>query len=309
MDNKILLSLCIPTYGVIEWVFPVLDSIYQQDVDLNLFEVVVTDNGKNQDFEEEIKYYIQKYKNLKYIKTNSYLFLNEIDAYKNASGIFVKFINHRTKLINGSINYFINFVKENEKEKPIIYFSNGALNNRKIKILNNFDEYIKELAIFSSWSTGMSFWKDHFDQINLECSFNELFPHTNILFDRKDEKKYIIDDNILLDEITLSHKNKGKYDVFYAFSVEFVDLILSLYKDKNISYSTFKHLKTQILYFVSDLYYDFVLRKKPCSYDVTNFENAINVFYSKKLVKKRVKFIFIKRLKNKIFRKRKNVKE
>ena len=28
-----LLSLCIPTYGVSEWVFPVLDSIYNQKID------------------------------------------------------------------------------------------------------------------------------------------------------------------------------------------------------------------------------------------------------------------------------------
>ena len=122
-------------------------------------------------------------------------------------------------------------------------------------------------------------------------------------------KKYIIDDSFLLDEICLSHKNKGKYDVFYAFSVEFVDLILGLYKDKNISYSTFKHLKKEILYFVSDLYFDFVLRKKPCSYDITNFEKTINVFYSKKLVKKRLKVIFLKRLKNKILKKIKSFKE
>ncbi|MCR5757842.1 MAG: hypothetical protein K6F95_08040 [Selenomonas sp.] len=38
-----LLSLCIPTNGIIELVFPVLDSIYAQGEDESLFEVVVCD--------------------------------------------------------------------------------------------------------------------------------------------------------------------------------------------------------------------------------------------------------------------------
>ena len=45
-----LVSLCLPTNGVTEWVLPVLDSIYDQGVSPELFEVIVTDNGKNEAF-------------------------------------------------------------------------------------------------------------------------------------------------------------------------------------------------------------------------------------------------------------------
>ena len=57
MINYPLLSLCIPTYGVSEWVFPVLESIYNQAKDLTMFEVVVTDNGNNASFKEKIREY------------------------------------------------------------------------------------------------------------------------------------------------------------------------------------------------------------------------------------------------------------
>ena len=36
--NKPLISLCMPTNGVIDWVFPVLESIYNQKVNNELFE-------------------------------------------------------------------------------------------------------------------------------------------------------------------------------------------------------------------------------------------------------------------------------
>ena len=45
MEQRPLLSLCIATNGVSEWVFPVLDSIYSQEVDQSLYEVVVTDKS------------------------------------------------------------------------------------------------------------------------------------------------------------------------------------------------------------------------------------------------------------------------
>ena len=52
-----LISLCIPTNGIIEWVFPVLDSISAQKVDEQLFEVIVTDNGTNIDFYNQMLKY------------------------------------------------------------------------------------------------------------------------------------------------------------------------------------------------------------------------------------------------------------
>ena len=104
-----LLSLCIPTYGVIEWIFPVLDSIYNQGVDEELFEVVITDNGKNEEFKHLINDYKNKHINLIYKETDAYSFLNEIESYKIASGDFIKFINHRTLMVEGSINYLSDF--------------------------------------------------------------------------------------------------------------------------------------------------------------------------------------------------------
>ena len=74
--NK-LLSLCIPTYGVIEWIFPVLDSIYDQSSELeDYFEVVVTNNGNKAEFERLILEYCDKHRNLKYKKTYFSGFLN-----------------------------------------------------------------------------------------------------------------------------------------------------------------------------------------------------------------------------------------
>ena len=55
MKNKPIVSLCIPTYGMPEWVIPALESIYNQNEDESLFEVIVCDNKKDSELEKAVE--------------------------------------------------------------------------------------------------------------------------------------------------------------------------------------------------------------------------------------------------------------
>ena len=92
--NEPVISLCLPTNGIIEWVFPVLDSIYDQEVDEELFEVIVTNNGDDMRFHEKMEMYANQHKNLIYKKTDAYLFHNQLEALSLACDSFFKFVNH-----------------------------------------------------------------------------------------------------------------------------------------------------------------------------------------------------------------------
>ena len=110
--KKPIVSLCIPTNGVIEWVFPVLESISKQGVDSELFEVVVTDNGNNIMFKNKMKEYVRLHNNIIYEETNALPFLNEIESYKKASGELIKFVNHRTLLSAGALKRMIDYAEK-----------------------------------------------------------------------------------------------------------------------------------------------------------------------------------------------------
>ncbi|WP_022932658.1 glycosyltransferase family A protein [Treponema bryantii] len=282
-----LLSICIPTNGIIELIFPVLDSIYaQNDVEQNLFEVVVMDNGENSEFKTKIKDFANKHSNLVYKETDYKGFLNESESYKVAQGIFIKFINHRTKLFPGAIQYFIDFIRNNETEKPCVYFSNGVIKQIKgVAEYSDFDSYVKNLRVWSSWSTGMGFWKEDFDRIPKDAEFNELYPHTTILFNEKKKSKYIIDNTVLLDEIPVSHANKGRYNLFYAFGIEYPGILSDLLRSNSISKKTFLSVKKENQKFLIGLYLDFVILKHPCSYDLSERKESLNVFYNYNKIK------------------------
>jgi len=296
-----LVSLCIPTNGVIEWIFPVLDSIYAQNIDNDLFEVNVCDNGNNELFQTKINEYCSKYNNIYYKRTDKPLFLSEPEAYKMASGKFIKFINHRTKLRLGSLQYFIDYAKkyENEIEPPIIYFSNNTLQmERSITRYEEFSDFVRGLKIYGTWSTGMAIWKRDFDRILSNEKYNELFPHTNILF-RERNRTYIIDDKKLMDELPSGHKSKGEYDLFYAFGVEWLFILINLMRDGSISMQDFIYLKNETLKFCINLAINFIIYKYPCSYDVSSFEESMQVFYDLDDVKSKMFMEVTRRVKNK----------
>ena len=288
--SKPIVSLCMPTNGVIDWVFPVLDSIYNQNVDIDLFEVVITDNGNNAEFKKSIKGYLQTHTNIVYVETQALPFLNEIESYKRASGELIKFVNHRTKLVEGTLQRMIDYVEDNRDIKPVTYFSNGVLKMSKDKhAYASFDEFVKNLSYWSSWSTGMTIWKSDFDKLPEDVSeFNELFPHTNVLFDVRDRGKYVIDNSVVFDEIPQGKKPKGNYDLYYAFGVDYPRIIENLLKDGSITGKSYKHVLDKNLEFVASLYWQYNIKKDYCSYDLSGLEDMFGKYYSRADLNKKV---------------------
>lgn len=283
--GQYLLSLCIPTNGVSEWIFPVLDSIYSQNVSMDLFEVVVTDNGVNIDFQKKMEEYAIYKSNLLYFKTKADGFLNQIESFRHANGIYLKFINHRMILKNGSLQYLLNFVRDNRDEKPVAFFlnSSGKETNKNIEC-KTFDRFVYHLSFWSSWSGGLGCWKEDFLNVSDNIEYNSLFPHTTILFNERDKSKYFIDNTHLMEELPVGNIPKGKYNLFYAFAVEYPSIILNLLKDGDICIDTFYHVKKDNLFFLESLYWDYILLRKKCSYDLADYKRSLDVFYSYKFL-------------------------
>lgn len=284
-NNKIafkpLLSLCIPTNGISEWVCPVLESIYTQNVDEILFEVVITDNGNNYGFKDSIHKYLALHKNIVYKKTDAYMFQNQVEAFKLAKGEFIKFINHRMTLHENALNHLIDFVHNNYEEKPIVFFLNNAMPMPKtINEYDVFEKFVENLSYYSSWSGGLAMWKSDFMELTENQEYNLNFPHITVLFSKKNSKKYIIDNTPLMQELPTDESKKGRYNLFQAFAVEYVSVINDLMRGGHITIDCFLKIKKDILGFISDLYIKYVVQKKVCSYLLDDYKKYINVYYN-----------------------------
>lgn len=298
MTDELLLSLCIPTNGVIEWVKPVLDSIYLEKKPIGRFEVIVTDNGTNKEFYKFMQDYCKKHDNLVYLKTTAVQFANQIEAFKLARGQLIKFVNHRSTLLSGGLNYLLQFVKDNEIEKPFVYF----LDKKCAGVYFDFDQYVRKLSFWSSYSGGTAIWKKDFDKMDLSRPFNKLFPHINMILGIRDRNKYIIDGHAIMTSLPTDDTKKGTYNLFYAFAVEYPSLILDLYREGFIKIDTFKSVLKDNFNFIAGLYLDYVVFNKPCSYDLSGGKENISVYYNFNLLYPKMIRICLKRMYQKIKR-------
>ena len=183
-------------------------------------------------------------------------------------------------LKKNALEYLIKWTRRHLDDKPVIYFSNGMLKHETIKGYKVFEEFIEDLSYWSSWSGGLCIWKEDFYKIPSNIEYNILFPHTDILFYNLNKKSYIIDNTCLFFSIEEDALLKGKYNLFYAFSVEYLEILLKLVKDDMLSIKSFLKIKKDLKYFLVDLYIDYVFLHKPCSYDLKQYQFYLNVYYS-----------------------------
>lgn len=281
MGDVPVISLCLPTNGIIEWVFPVLDSIYNQGVASSLYEVIVTDNGDDPVFHKLMTEYVSRHNNLIYKRTNAYMFCNQLETLKLASGLFFKFINHREIFLDGALKRMIETIEENRMHKPVIYFSDGTLQHDLYQ-LTNFDDFVKTLRRYASWTSGVGIWREDYNRMPKDIKINETSPHSSILFCERKKTGYLITNFVFSQAITSDHSKKGRYDLFKAFAIDEFAITLSLFTDGDITIDTLKYVREDYKRFVCELYWIFCIRKVPCSYDLTGFEDAMGIFFKKR---------------------------
>lgn len=276
---KHLLSICIPTNGVARWVIPALKNIYSLEADESIFEVVVADNGaKESELTDSIcEFY--SHSNFRYIKTNAEGFYNIIQNFLEAKGDYMIKLNHRCILHKGMIEYIYDQAEKYYVEKPLMFFSNGNLGDKKVLQFNSFNDYLYHLSFWSSLSEGLFFWKEDLNRVS-EIKFAKMSPNVSLMFDSKYKNKFVIDDNVICHDIQAT--NKYGYNLFDTFAVLYLDIVNEVRATGDITKKTFIKIKKDILSFLTGNYVAMV-----CCGDLENFsldgmKESLMIYYSQK---------------------------
>lgn len=273
--SELCLSICIPTNGRINILKNTLDSIYNDcKVPFSKFEVVLSDNSKNNDLLVLLQSYKQ-FPNIVYQKTDCDGFLNSINALKTGKGLLLKLHNNYTMFSKYGLEEIIAFIDIEKTNKPLIFFKNFG--REKIKSYNSFDIFNYDLSFWNSWSSGFSIWKEDFDQIsNLEV--NKMFPHTSLFLNQHYKKEFIINDIVYF--INQEVPGKGGYDLFRTFAVDYLKMIEEVQHEGYINPKTFIKIK-------KDLFFDFLvvwyrntkIAKNDYTFQLKNIKKSINIYY------------------------------
>lgn len=290
MDKRPILSLCIPTNGAVEWVLPVVKSIYSQGYDDKKFEVVITDNGKN----SQLPTYIAKmnYRSLRYRQTKDEGFLNLVTCLKDGHGLFCKMINHRSVMLPGSIADMVALIERYKDRQPIIYCSTGNCNfDGEIMECPDTDVFVRNMSYWCSWSAGIGFWNKDIPRLS-EVKLNDMFPNASLLFDVRVNPQYVIWNKEY--QKMEDDSGKGGYDVFYTFGVTFLDILNDLRIRKRISSETFVSVKNDLYIFLCKIYLNEVLLPTKHTFIIKNIAESMDVYYCRCSYRKMVLMGYIK---------------
>lgn len=274
MDNQPILSLCIPTNGAVQWVLPVLDSIYNQNYDLTKFEVVITDNGKDSQLGSHIKDY--NFPNLRYIPTTDEGFLNLVTSLKEGRGLFCKMINHRSVLEQGIIEEMVNLVERYKDSQPVVFCSDGNLKGAEVIDCKDLDQFMAHLGYWASWSGGIGFWGKDVEHIG-SVELDKMFPNASLLLNLRRESRYVIWDKKF--EQMGDDAGKGGYDLYDTFAVHFLDIIKTLLDGGRICQETFDKVRKDLFGFLTDLYKNEVILPTKHTFILKDIKKSMQVYY------------------------------
>jgi len=278
--DKPFLSICIPTNGRVEYLENVLDSIYRKEniEYMPLFEVVVSDNSIDKSSEVIINKY--NYENLIYRKSDEKGFMNSINALSVGTGRLLKLHNDTILLRDGVLKKMLDMAIIHQKEKPLIMYSNGLAGFNCEKTYNRYDDFMYDLTYLSSWSNSLFLWSDDLAVLR-DSHFDDMFPQTTLLLSQNKKKYYLINDVQLFRGQYIP--DKGGYNIFKVFSVQYIDLIRSAFEDGIIEKRTFEKIKKDlIIEFLSAWYFKTKIIKRYC-FEVEDVKKYIlynyNCFY------------------------------
>jgi len=277
-DKTPYLSLCIPTYNRLDILQNTLESIYSNlnEVDLCNFEVIVSDNEPNQSSKEIVDKF--EYENIHYYSTDCEGFLNSFKALKYGKGSFLKLHNNYTTLRKGTLKSLIAEIRNNQCNKPTIFYTDGMKQFGSVRKFDTFNLFINELSYFSSWSTGFGIWKVDFDNCSFGLDINNYFPQTSLLLSQSFKSEFIINDKPLFKNQDVP--KKGGYNIFKVFSVDYIRLIEQSYKRNEITIKTFKKIKSDLLLnYLSARYFKTVIMRTD-NFDKNDIKKNLKIYYS-----------------------------
>lgn len=237
MSEK-LVSICIPTRNRKEVLFNTLKSIDESNVDASDFDVVIYDSSDNNDIEKELidlklNYSVQYF----FGPNNGYL--NLISVLQLGNGHFLKLHNDYSTFTSDGLKNLINVIRNNLDVKSLFFFSNGQLNQGS-KQFTDFDRFLRYISFYCSWSTCVGFWKDDFLETD-KSLLTPMFPHTSILLQHYQKKSIYVDNTIYWENSII--KNKGGYELFKTFSIDFIEMLKLAKSEGIISLKTLFKIK------------------------------------------------------------------
>lgn len=272
-ESKPLLSICIPTFNRAAILDQTISSIVsQRGFNQDLIEIIISDNASDDNTEEVVKKYQAVYNNILYQKNQKNIQDENFPAViDKANGVFRKLCNDNCAFSDGTLNLFLEVIKNNINEQPILFFlnANHRIKKRGVYKTNTFNSFLKFVSYWTTWIGGGGIWEDDFNRIDKFAGCETHLWQTKVILEMLEYKKkaVIVTDrifNMIPKSLYPSQLDVHKhFEFFYTvFYLNYIDLLKSFLERNVMSMKTFRFLKYDILfdYFLKNRFEYFLLK-------------------------------------------------
>lgn len=280
MENKILLSICIPTCNrgsILDTV--ILNYITNEEFDDSV-ELVISDNASTDNTEEIVKDIIKKNpsKKISYFKNDENIGAKNFFAViSRAKGKYAKMSNDYIYMTNEGLKVLKDNIRNTSEDTGLFFYDNLRQKNNGLIMVKNVDEFIHLVNNKITWVSNFGCWTkdiqvlgeytksnpkvdDHIIQISFWALY--LVDHYN--------KTKVVDVHWNRGLAVPNSKRVLTYNFFTPHVVWYYDLINDYAMLGKVRPETIDFDKKRLLSdFVGNKIVEYLILKKPCAFDLS----------------------------------------
>jgi glycosyltransferase involved in cell wall biosynthesis len=282
MDRQPIVSICIPTFNRPDLLKEVIESVIQDGVNINRYEIVVSDNSIDGSARVVVEDFFNTGVNCRYVNSQAIGYLNSVSALELGRGYYLKLQNDYTLFKKGKFSNFIDYIEANIIKNPVIFYTNGSLRKyREINLLK-FKDFVEKTGYLHTWSSGFGIWKEDFEKTE-KRKLNRYFPHTSLLFAMHEKKEFKIQDEITFTNIEV--EKKGGYKLFKVFCIDYINMLYELVDDSIIDKKNVLKIKSKMKYFFIAIWHSRTISDKVSAkkytFEIDSFKDDIKIHFSR----------------------------
>ena len=224
--SKPLVSICIPTYNRSKYLKKCIDSIISQvEFQNGLVEIVISDNASEDDTQEVVLTYSEKYKNVLYSKNSQNVKdKNYPIVLSKANGVLRRLCNDALIFQPNSLNSMCEVVKKYKSDRPYLFWANGVV---KVNMENvNFQEFVRETSFRMTSIACFSIWEDDAVNLSSDLAGSELLLwQVRKALELVYNKKKAVINNTVLTTVQSVQKKNISYGLYQVFFLNFFQLL------------------------------------------------------------------------------------
>ena len=280
MENKVLLSICIPTCNrgsILDTV--ILNYITNEEFDDSV-ELVISDNASTDNTEEIVKEIIKKYpsKKISYYKNDENIGAKNFFAViSRAKGKYAKISNDYIYMTNEGLKVLKENIRNTSEDTGLFFYDNLRQKNNGSIMVKNVDEFIHLVNNKITWVTNFGCWTKDIQELGEYTKSN---PKVDDHIIQISFWALYLVDHYNKTKVVDVHWNRGlsipnskrvlTYNFFTPHVVWYYDLINDYAKLGKVKPETIVFDKKRLLSdFVGNKIVEYLILKKPCAFDLS----------------------------------------